>query len=260
MRKRLTYANVVSSLALFLVLAGGGAVAASQLGKDSVGTKQLRKDAVTAAKIKDGAVTGAEIADGAVTGAKVKLDTLGAVPRAERAASAARADSAGRADVAGRADSAAAADTAVRADTARLVDGRFMFSSRPFFGQTVTVAAHGAVSLLVRCERTQSDRVELEYRSSVNGAVAGGDTDFTGGPPNGFLDAGESGTLIETATAIGETFVAEDVLDPDGEDDGGFVLGPDGKGLVVSSDALVIGLNYGRAGCLVAGVANAIND
>jgi hypothetical protein len=58
---RLTYANVVSSLALFLVLAGGSAFAASQLGKNSVGSKQIKKGAVTAAKIKNGAVTSAKL-------------------------------------------------------------------------------------------------------------------------------------------------------------------------------------------------------
>jgi hypothetical protein len=50
-RKRLTYANVVSSIALFLVVAGGTAFAASQLGKESVGTRQLKKEAVSLAKI-----------------------------------------------------------------------------------------------------------------------------------------------------------------------------------------------------------------
>jgi hypothetical protein len=50
-RRRLTYANVVSTLALFLVVAGGSAFAATQLSKNSVGTAQLKKEAVTAAKI-----------------------------------------------------------------------------------------------------------------------------------------------------------------------------------------------------------------
>jgi hypothetical protein len=54
-RKRLTYANVMSSIAVFLVVAGGTAFAASQLGKESVGTKQLKKEAVSLAKIKAGA-------------------------------------------------------------------------------------------------------------------------------------------------------------------------------------------------------------
>ena len=70
-RKRLTYANVMSSLAVFLVLAGGTAFAASQLGKNSVGTKQLKKNAVTKAKIKKNSVTGAKIKNGAVNGAKI---------------------------------------------------------------------------------------------------------------------------------------------------------------------------------------------
>lgn len=59
-RKRLTYANVMSSIAVFLVL-GGAAFAATQLPKNSVGSKQLKKNAVTTAKIKNGAVTASKV-------------------------------------------------------------------------------------------------------------------------------------------------------------------------------------------------------
>ena len=79
-RGRLSYANVVATLALFIAL-GGGAIAASNLGKNSVGTRQLKKssvtkakikkNAVTKAKIKNGAVNGSKIADGSVTGAEI---------------------------------------------------------------------------------------------------------------------------------------------------------------------------------------------
>jgi len=89
-RKRLTYANVMSSIAVFLVLGGATAFAATQLGKNSVGSKQLKsnavttakikKNAVTGAKIKNGAVTAAKIPDGAITGSKVNSSTLGTVP------------------------------------------------------------------------------------------------------------------------------------------------------------------------------------
>ena len=41
-RSKLTYANVVSTLCLFLVLGGTGAYAASQLAKNSVGPGQLK--------------------------------------------------------------------------------------------------------------------------------------------------------------------------------------------------------------------------
>jgi hypothetical protein len=64
-----TYANVVSTLCLFLLL-GGSAFAATQLSKNSVGAKQLKKSSVTAAKIKRGAVTPAKLS--AETLAQVK--------------------------------------------------------------------------------------------------------------------------------------------------------------------------------------------
>ncbi|MGN6663507.1 MAG: hypothetical protein ACTHK6_04780 [Solirubrobacterales bacterium] len=51
LRKRLTFANVMSMIAVFVAL-GATAFAATQLPKNSVGTKQLKKNAVTAAKIK----------------------------------------------------------------------------------------------------------------------------------------------------------------------------------------------------------------
>lgn len=76
-RMRLTYANVMSSLAVFLVLGGATAFAASQLGKNSVGTNQLKKNSVTAAKIKKEAVTEAKIQNGAVTAGKIGAGAVG---------------------------------------------------------------------------------------------------------------------------------------------------------------------------------------
>jgi hypothetical protein len=46
----LSYANVVATICLFMIL-GGGAYAATQLPKNSVGPKQLKKGAVTPAKV-----------------------------------------------------------------------------------------------------------------------------------------------------------------------------------------------------------------
>jgi hypothetical protein len=46
-RGQLTYANIVSTLCLFLLLGGATALAAGQLGKNSVGTQQLKKNSVT---------------------------------------------------------------------------------------------------------------------------------------------------------------------------------------------------------------------
>lgn len=66
-RSKLTYANVISTLCLFLLLGGGAALAAGKLAKNSVGTKQIKNNAVTAAKIKKGAITGAQIKSGSLT-------------------------------------------------------------------------------------------------------------------------------------------------------------------------------------------------
>jgi hypothetical protein len=70
-RKHITYANVVSTLALFLVLAGGAAYAA-RVAKKSVGPSQLKANAVTTAKIKANSVTTRKIKRNAIANAKIK--------------------------------------------------------------------------------------------------------------------------------------------------------------------------------------------
>ncbi len=107
-RKRLTYANVVSTLVLFLVIAGGTAFAAAKLGKNTVGTKQLKNNAVTTAKIKNGAVTGA----------KVNVSSLGTVPSATNATNAKSAEAAKTATSAKTAETAKSADSAKTANSA----------------------------------------------------------------------------------------------------------------------------------------------
>jgi hypothetical protein len=87
-RGRLSYANIVASLALFIAIGGASAFAASQLGKNTVGPKQLKKNAVTTAKIKKEAVTAAKIKKGTLTGAQINASTLGTVPSAQHATTA----------------------------------------------------------------------------------------------------------------------------------------------------------------------------
>jgi hypothetical protein len=65
MRERLTYANVVSTLCLFILL-GGAAYAATQLPKNSVGSKQLIPGAVKASDITNNAVNSAKVAQGSL--------------------------------------------------------------------------------------------------------------------------------------------------------------------------------------------------
>jgi hypothetical protein len=76
-RQHLTYANVMTTITAFVVLAGGTAFAAGQLAKNSVGKRQLKANAVTTAKIKRNAVTKPKIKNGAVDGSKIKDGSVG---------------------------------------------------------------------------------------------------------------------------------------------------------------------------------------
>jgi hypothetical protein len=60
-RRRLTFANVVSLMALFVALSGGAY--AVTIPKRSVGARQLKRNAVTRSKIKNRAVTSSKVKD-----------------------------------------------------------------------------------------------------------------------------------------------------------------------------------------------------
>lgn len=81
-RKPLTYANVMSSLAVFLLL-GGGAYAATQLPANSVGRAQLKEGSVTRSKLARRAVGRSRLGLGAVTIGKLSPSVrsrLGRIP------------------------------------------------------------------------------------------------------------------------------------------------------------------------------------
>lgn len=74
-RRHLSYANVMATIAVFVVL-GGGAFAATNLPKNSVGSKQIKKNAVTTAKLKNGAVTSAKVKKGSLLASNFKSGQL----------------------------------------------------------------------------------------------------------------------------------------------------------------------------------------
>lgn len=69
LREKLTYSNVIASVALFAALSG--VAVAAGLPKNSVGQNQLKKGAVTAAKIKKGAVTSGKLGAKSVVAGKL---------------------------------------------------------------------------------------------------------------------------------------------------------------------------------------------
>lgn len=191
-RGRLTYANVVSTLALFLVVAGGSALAADHLAKNSVGTAQIKKGAVTAAKIKNGAVTGA----------KIKLATLGTVPSAATATSASTATTAGSAKSAGHAATADSATTAGHADTANSATSAGHANSADTANSaahadtanTATSAGHAdtadtATSATSAAHADTADTAaSAAHADSADTAASAADADALGGsPPQSFM-------------------------------------------------------------------------
>jgi hypothetical protein len=80
-RKHLTYANVMSSIAVFLVLGGGAAYAAKKIGSHdlrggAVTTAKIKRNAITRSKIKAGAISTAKIAAATVTSGKLADDSV----------------------------------------------------------------------------------------------------------------------------------------------------------------------------------------
>ena len=63
LRSKLTYANVIASLALFVAL-GGVSWAAVTLPANSVGKRELKRNAVTGQKVANGSLKGADFAAG----------------------------------------------------------------------------------------------------------------------------------------------------------------------------------------------------
>jgi hypothetical protein len=111
--RRLTFANVVSVVALFVALGGA-----------SYAVVKAPRDSVVSSSIKKGAVKGSDLGNDRVKGADVDESSLGEVPRAAQATNADTATSAGEATTAGtamNAQSAASADSAAVATLARAV-------------------------------------------------------------------------------------------------------------------------------------------
>lgn len=183
-RQKITYANVVATLALFIAL-GGVSWAAVKLPKNSVGSAQIKKNAVAASEIKKNAVAGSEIKTNAITSSDVKNNaltgsdinagTLGKVP------------SAGNAD---RAASAGSVDTlaAVSKRVAPSFSGGSSQDDARQNASEVPLGSNGQVSIYGKCYVYSSTLyVEVLQKSSADGALSyGGSYSYYGG--SGYLN------------------------------------------------------------------------
>jgi hypothetical protein len=202
LRRHLTYANVISTVCLFLVLGGGAAFAATKLAKSSVGTEQLQGEAVTKGKLAPDSVNSKKVVNGSLTGEDIASSTLGKVPsasNAEHADSATTAGSANSASTATNASHATSADTAANAEkldghtpeelgailiatptSAQQISGEMYFSISGTLGFTheferaaVILPSHRfrATDLAVRLESEGSVTVNAGVSLVVNGVA-----------------------------------------------------------------------------------------
>ena len=189
MRPRLSYANVVSTICLFVLL-GGGAYAASKLPRNSVGTKQLKKNAVKGPKVANRSLTA--------------VDIRGPVDRAETAARADRASSAESAATAGRAASAdllAGSPPAAFLPSANVARASSAVSIGGG-GRNDPLLTVGPLTLGANCENTG---LEVYVRITASTAAPGGRAVWgsSGGSAGRAVLGAKPQTTVEQNTAIG---------------------------------------------------------
>jgi hypothetical protein len=75
-RDRLSYANVMATIALFVALGGVG-YAAIKVPRNSVGSKQIKEDAVKASELASDSVDSFNVLDGSIAGNDILPNTIG---------------------------------------------------------------------------------------------------------------------------------------------------------------------------------------
>jgi hypothetical protein len=190
LRSRLTYANVMATIAVFIALGGTG-YAAIHLPRNSVGRSQLRTHAVSNSKLAVGAVTASRVRANSLTGAQINEGTLGTVPAATAAGA---AQNAANAD---RLNGVSAADLRVRCPGGTV----------PYAGACFEVGQRGATdwgSAALTCARA-GRRLPSVDELEVFGQVA--NVGFAGEEWTNDVVSAPAGNVI-TATASGGTDIA----------------------------------------------------
>jgi hypothetical protein len=148
-RKRLTYANVMSTIAVFLVVAGGATALAAVLTKNSVKSRHIAPRAVKTS----------DLGRNAATGAKVREGSLAQVPSAAQANAAATAANAANAGLLDNIDSLGFARPA------RNASGSFTE------GDPLSLDIPGYVNFTIFCDDAPSDTVLFSYGSDMGASA-----------------------------------------------------------------------------------------
>lgn len=218
-RSKITYANVVATLALFIAL-GGVSYAAVKLPANSVGEKQLKKNAVTGKKIKKSTITADKIKNGTLTGADINLGALGKVP------------------------TAGSADNATNAGNSNTTSHLVTFAKRvgPSANEAtqdlgranateIPLASNGNVSFYAQCYTVSGSLyAEIDYKTTADGALSyGGGSSWTGS--GGFLNTStpENQRYSMYTSTSNNNYAYSYLGSPPSSIT---LLGPDGNGLI----------------------------
>lgn len=144
-RRHLTFANAMASIAVFIAL-GGGAFAAVQ-----VNGKNIKAHSIAGKKLKNNTIAGKKLKNNTLGGKQINESKLGSVPQAQQAQSATRADAATTATSATRADTATTASTATRAATADTATTATNATSAANADNAATLAGAPPSAYLVSC-------------------------------------------------------------------------------------------------------------
>jgi len=148
LRRHLSYANLVATIAVFVVFGGVSYAAATISGN------KLIKGTVGAGKLKNGTLTSAQVKADSLTGSVIDESTLTTVPSAQTANSATTAgsaDTAKKATTAQSATTAASAEHALSADTATKATEATSADSATTAENADTVEGLSAEQLKVAC-------------------------------------------------------------------------------------------------------------
>jgi hypothetical protein len=145
LRRHLSYANVIATIAIFAALGGVSYAAATISGN------KLIKGTVGAGKLKNGTLTSTQVKANALTGSVIDESSLTIVPSAQTATSATTATTAQSADTAGTAKTAASAEHALSADTATKATEATSADSATTAENADTVEGLSAEQLKVAC-------------------------------------------------------------------------------------------------------------
>lgn len=234
-RKRLSFANIMSAVAVFIAL--GGIAVAAGLPKKSVGAKQLKGNAVTTAKIKKNAVTGKKIKKGTITGSKIKNDSITGTQINE-----------------------STLGTVPSANVANNTVGLTRFNVKLGFGQSQVLVTAGVFTLTASCLQNTTDQegnpnldvARIVISTSANGKVFDAEDSKRGFDPTEFLDTTTpelERVWVEETVGTGETeYESESNSD-------GSAYDPTGTSLSMPGHGLGIGLNVYGPGCFFNGFA-----